>query len=86
MSRLQITNLLIGVVLATTLLVGCTSATVFPSKEPIPEALLTTCSEPLHLEGTDGKKILENYVANAALWKECRDNHSNLIKAVKATQ
>ena len=86
MSKVQIVNLFIGLVLATTLLVGCSTEPMIPSKEPIPDSLLVECSAPIHLAGATGKDVADNYTSNAALWKECRDNHSNLIKAVKATQ
>jgi len=86
MSKVQIVNLFIGLVLATTLLVGCSTEPTIPSKEPIPDSLLVECLAPIHLTGTTGKDVADNYVANAAIWKSCRDSHTNLIKAVKATQ
>ncbi len=62
-------------------LLGC--GTVAPSNEPIPDSLLQECVDPKPLTGLDGKAVVNNYVANGEIWKDCRDMHSALIKAVK---
>lgn len=70
-----------GIILIALFLSGC--AFMPAAKVEIPAALLVKCQALNKLNGTTGKDLLENIVANAQLYHECSDVHDKLVEAVK---